>query len=130
MEMADYTPNDFASESTLLLVASTYGDGEPPDNGAGFWRGLNQPDAPDLSHLRYGVLALGDSSYGRFCGYGRMLDARLAALGATALVRRGECDGDGREAAQAWLSQLFGTLGADHAAPSLGDGAGHIRAAY
>lgn len=108
----------------ILFVASTYGEGDAPDNAARFAERL-MIDGVDLAHLHYAVLALGDRGYANFCGFGRALDAWLARAGATPLFERIEVDrGDGR-ALEDWqhhLGRLAGTADApDWEAPAYAD---------
>ena len=108
----------------ILFIASTYGEGDAPDSGARF-AGITMAAAPDLSQLHYAVLALGDSSYVNYCGFGRALDGWLAAQGATALFERIDVDRGDAGALAEWQHQvgrLAGTSDApDWEAPAYGD---------
>jgi sulfite reductase (NADPH) flavoprotein alpha-component len=101
----DYNPRELGTESMLFVVMSTHGDGDPPDEARAFADFLSGRRAPKLQKLAYSVLALGDSSYPKYCEAGRLIDERLAALGARRLSARVDCDVDYERPAGAWLAQ-------------------------
>jgi sulfite reductase (NADPH) flavoprotein alpha-component len=102
----DYPLKDLAKERLLTVVVSTHGDGDPPDDARGFVEHLAGKRAPKLDNLAYSVLALGDSSYPKFCETGRQVDERLAALGARRLLPRVDCDLDFERQVAPWLDQV------------------------
>lgn len=101
-----YAHRELTSERHLLLVISTQGDGDPPDDARGLVEHLLGKRAPKLPDLRYAVLGLGDSSYPQFCAIGRRLDERLAELGATRWLPRGDADLDIETVSAPWLQQV------------------------
>ncbi|GHC90049.1 bifunctional nitrate reductase/sulfite reductase flavoprotein subunit alpha [Novosphingobium pokkalii] len=106
--LADLAPADLAQAGHALFVASTFGDGDPPDCATAFWQALQAASAPRLESLRFAVLALGDASYDAFCGFGRALEARLLALGAQSLAPRQDCEPD--DDAAPWQAQVLAAL--------------------
>ena len=107
------TAVEWSTESQLLIVTSTYGDGEVPDNARIFWSWLQTESAKALAHVRYAVLGLGDSNYEHFCAAGRIIDERLEAVGATRACARGECDVDYESAAKQWFETALRAFGAE-----------------
>lgn len=105
LSMSDFKVEGLQNEHTVILISSTYGDGDPPDNAKLFWEDLTQFEG-NLSHLKYAVLALGDSNYDSFCQFGKNLEARMQALGAHALHARVDCDADHSGTSSTWTKQL------------------------
>ncbi len=108
--VSEYKPKSLKSETHLLIVTSTNGEGEPPDDAIEFHEFLASKKAPKLPTLKYSVLSLGDSSYEFYCQTGKDFDERLKALGATAVSPRVDCDVDYEEDAQSWSVSIIDTL--------------------
>jgi sulfite reductase (NADPH) flavoprotein alpha-component len=101
---------DLGKEERLIIVTSTWGDGDPPDNAVACWNYLNSSDAPKLDHLRYAVLGLGDKNYSDFCGAGKKFDTCLEQLGAKRIQPLAECDLDYEPTAKAWFEKVWAPL--------------------
>ncbi len=112
-DMADTTPAEAAGAERLIVIASTWGEGEPPPRAADFYDALMAPGAPRFDGVRFAVLALGDRAYARlshFCETGRFLDARLEQLGGSRVVERSDCDADYEAQADAWIGTTLRKL--------------------
>lgn len=105
--MNDFKTNQLKKVQNLLIVISTYGDGEPPDNAISFHKFLYGKRVPKLEGLNYSVLALGDQSYEQFCQTGKEFDNRLKELGGIQIYPRIDCDVDYEEQADKWLKGIL-----------------------
>lgn len=108
--MSEFKPNTLKKLENLLIVVSTHGEGEPPDNALSFHEFLHGKRAPKLDNLRFSVLSLGDSSYEFFCQTGKEFDQRLEELGGTHLYPRVDCDLDYEELAAEWTEGVLNGL--------------------
>ncbi|WP_426702849.1 assimilatory sulfite reductase (NADPH) flavoprotein subunit [Rhodanobacter sp. Col0626] len=106
-----YPQRELVQERHLLVVISTQGDGEPPDDARGLFEFIVGKRAPKLPALRFAVLGLGDSSYPQFCEIGRQLDARLAELGGSRFAELGEADVEVELVAEPWSERAFDQVG-------------------
>ncbi|MGZ0654560.1 diflavin oxidoreductase [Coraliomargarita sp. W4R72] len=116
LDMSEVTPEDLKLIQNLLLITSTYGEGDPPDNAQSFHAALMAEGAPSLSGLNYSVFGLGDSSYADFCKCSKEFDARLEALGAKRAAPMVEADGDPDDPFAEWLSSVQSVIGESGAA--------------
>ncbi|ASN06796.1 assimilatory sulfite reductase (NADPH) flavoprotein subunit [Virgibacillus necropolis] len=106
----DFKPKDLKKVQDLLIVTSTHGEGDPPDNALSFHEFLHSKRAPKLEDVRFSVLSLGDQSYEFFCQTGKDFDKRLEELGGERLYPRIDCDVDFDEPAADWVEGVLGTL--------------------
>ncbi|SIT03341.1 sulfite reductase (NADPH) alpha subunit [Zobellia uliginosa] len=109
-DMASFKTRELKKIKNLAVIVSTHGLGEPPVQAEDLHKYLHGKKAPDLSHLHFSVLALGDSSYVDFCQTGKDFDAVLEKLGAKRLAPRQDCDVDYEETAEAWQKTLLDSL--------------------
>ena len=118
VDFADLDVATLKGAGRLLVIAATWGEGEPPARAVRAYGELMGPEAPRIDGVRFGVLALGDTSYVDFCGIGRHIDARLEELGGTRALDRVECDLDFEKPAAAWIKQAIEALRPAAAAPA------------
>ncbi|MBZ3906699.1 diflavin oxidoreductase [Streptomyces griseiscabiei] len=109
----DVTPEALAAMSHVVVVTSTYGEGEMPDNAGLFWEALQSDTVPRLEGVRYSVLGLGDRGYDDFCQAAKLIDTRLEQLGATRVHDRVDCDVDFEEPATAWTAAVLDLVAAE-----------------
>lgn len=109
-KMGDYKLPQLKTEKNLLIIVSTYGEGDPPDNAREMYDFLFSKRAPSLKQAHFSVLGLGDSSYEFFCKTGVDFDRRLEELGATRLYPRVDCDVDYDADAETWMNEVLGSL--------------------
>lgn len=103
----DIEMDTLAAMRHVVIVTSTYGEGEMPDNAQLFWEALSADTAPRLEGMKFAVLALGDTGYDGFCQAGKLIDTRLEQLGATRIATRLDCDIDFEDAAAAWFGETL-----------------------
>ncbi|MDG5473671.1 assimilatory sulfite reductase (NADPH) flavoprotein subunit [Jeotgalibacillus sp. ET6] len=106
----EFKPKNVGKIEDLLLITSTHGDGDPPDNAIEFYEFLHSKRAPKLDGVRFSVLALGDSSYEFYCQTGKDFDKRIEELGAERMYPRVDCDLDFEEPASLWFDGVLNVL--------------------
>jgi sulfite reductase (NADPH) flavoprotein alpha-component len=126
VDMADFTPAQAAATENLLIVASTWGEGDPPQRAVDFYEALLADDAPRFEKTRFAVLALGDRAYAQFCEIGRKIDERLAALGGARIAERIECDLDFETPATGWIDSTLERLNAEVGTKDAGASVIHV----
>jgi sulfite reductase (NADPH) flavoprotein alpha-component len=109
IDMGDFANAKLGEVRTLIVITSTYGNGDPPSNAESL-HAYVMKSAPSLPHLRFAVCALGDKTYDRFCQCGKDFDRRLEELGGTRIVERKDCDVDYEKPWKAWLDHLVPAL--------------------
>jgi sulfite reductase (NADPH) flavoprotein alpha-component len=101
----DYKFKQIANEKLLVVVASTQGEGEPPEEAVALHKFLFSKKAPKLDGTAFAVLGLGDTSYEFFCQAGKDFDSKLAELGAERLLDRVDADVEFQAAAAEWRAR-------------------------
>jgi sulfite reductase (NADPH) flavoprotein alpha-component len=117
IDMADLDVASLAGVRRLVMIAATWGEGEPPARAAHGYNALMSDAAPRLDRVEFGVLALGDTAYAEFCAIGKAIDARLLELGAKRVVERVDCDLDFAAPAERFIAQALDALAPPLAEP-------------
>lgn len=120
VDMADLDLADLAKSRRLVVIAATWGEGEPPGRAAASYAALMGDGAPRLDGVEFAVLALGDTAYVEFCAIGKAIDARLEALGGKRVADRADLDLDFAEPAARWIDGAITALAPADAAGSGG----------
>lgn len=110
--MADADPLLLKEHETVLIITSTYGEGEPPDGAEDFYHAVVKTGGQNLGHLQYSVLALGDTSYDQFCQCGIDFDAALATQGGQRIHALVQCDTDYDTPFDEWKAGVLAALAA------------------
>src|SRR5579862_7113787 len=118
-ELGSLTLEAIAGMKHAIIIASTHGEGDPPDSALVFAMQLEGAQSPKLAGLKYAVLALGDRTYAKFCHFGKLLDERFAELGATRLIDRIDADNSVDEPFGCFRERLWPQLKSE--APSSGN---------
>ena len=111
-DMDGFDLSSMSSMKRALIICSTWGEGDMPDNAEELWQEASSDSAPKLDGTFFSVLALGDTSYEFFCESGKDWDQRLEQLGATRLVDRADCDVDYDAMAEAWALDALAAMAA------------------
>jgi sulfite reductase (NADPH) flavoprotein alpha-component len=128
VDMADLEVASLPASKRLVVIAATWGEGEPPARAASAYAGLMGESAPRLDGLEFAVLALGDTAYVEFCAIGKAIDARLEALGGKRVAERADLDLDFAEPAARWIESAVTALApkTDAASPSGAPSGGRV----
>ncbi|AAU37857.1 assimilatory sulfite reductase (NADPH) flavoprotein subunit [[Mannheimia] succiniciproducens] len=104
--LKEYKAKTIGDEQFVLLVTSTQGEGEAPEEGVPLYKLLHGKKAPNLANLEFAVLGLGDTSYPNFCQAGKDFDKRFEELGAKRLLARADADLDFKSTADKWIQDV------------------------
>jgi sulfite reductase (NADPH) flavoprotein alpha-component len=110
LNFLEVAPEEIHSMDKILIVTSTYGDGEAPDNASEWLSYLKFSEDLNLAHLKYAVIGLGDTYYPHFCQCGKDFDEYLSKSGAHAMLKRLDCDLYYEEQYAEWLQEFIGVL--------------------
>ncbi|ADE53374.1 sulfite reductase subunit alpha [Coraliomargarita akajimensis] len=130
LDMGDVSLDELAALENVLIITSTYGEGEAPDNAMSLHEALMADSAPSMAGVKYSVLGLGDSSYPDFCQCSKDFDSRLEALGAQRVAATVEVDGDPDDLFPQWIESVQGAFGDASAAPAVVEATEAVESGY
>lgn len=110
INMADTAPEKLTDAENILVLVSTWGEGDPPETATDFHAAFMADTAPSMKGIRFSVLGLGDTSYEHFCKMGKDFDHKLEQLGGERVFERADCDVDFDDTFAAWLDGAMGAL--------------------
>lgn len=117
-EMTEVGIADLAQARKILVVVSTYGEGDMPDDAAALWQSVASSEAPRFDGVEFAVCGLGDSGYDGFCQTAINIDGRFAELGARRVIDRAECDAKFQQTADEWLPRALDALAGIETVPA------------
>ncbi len=109
VDMDGFDPARLATMKRVMIITSTWGEGEMPDNADGMWNAINA-NGPALGSVHFSVCAIGDTSYDEFCKAGHDWNDKLAALGGTEAYPIQECDVDFEPPWKIWVEEALPLL--------------------
>ncbi len=133
VSMGKFKEKNLKKLGYVLVIISTQGEGDPPDDAVALWEYMNSTKAPKLEDFNFAVLGLGDSSYEFYCKTGKDFDARLEELGGKRILDRVDLDVDFDDGAEVWIPKALNAMkeiipegAAPAVAPALGGGFGAV----
>ena len=110
MDMEDIEPDDISTSKRLIVVCSTWGEGEQPVNAQDLYDAVEETEEGSMEGVNFAVLALGDTAFELFCESGKEWDTILEEKGGTRVNDRIDCDTDYDDYAEEWLEATLGLM--------------------
>ena len=110
MDMEDIEPDDISTSKRLIVVCSTWGEGEQPVNAQDLYDAVTETEDGSMDGVNFAVLALGDTAFEFFCESGKEWDAILEEKGGKRVNERIDCDTDYDDYAEEWLEATLGLM--------------------
>mgnify|MGYP003318659145 FL=1 len=110
MDMEDIEPDDISTSKRLIVVCSTWGEGEQPVNAQDLYDAVEETEEGSMEGVNFAVLALGDTAFELFCESGKEWDTVLEEKGGNRVNDRIDCDTDYDDYAEEWLEATLGLM--------------------